>query len=76
MKIQICGPGCTKCHETERLVQETVAENNITAEIEKITDFNAIAQLGVFTTPAVIVDGTIKCIGKVPSKTEILSWIR
>jgi small redox-active disulfide protein 2 len=75
MKIQVCGPGCAKCHEAERLVQETIAENNIMAEVEKVTDFNAIAQLGVFTTPAVIVDGMVKCVGKVPTKAELLSWI-
>lgn len=76
MEIKVCGPGCAKCNETERLVQEAVAEADITADIEKITDFNAIAGFGVFSTPAVVIDGQVKCVGKVPTKKEILSWIK
>lgn len=75
MEIKVCGPGCPKCHETERLVREAAAEAGVEAAIEKITDFNAIAGLGVFSTPAVVIDGKVKCVGKVPTKKEILSWI-
>ena len=76
MDIKVCGPGCAKCHEAERLVSEAVEEAQIDATIEKVTDFNAIAGYGVFSTPAVIIDGQIKCVGKVPSKKDILEWIR
>jgi small redox-active disulfide protein 2 len=76
MDIKVCGPGCTKCHETERLVKEAVAEAGIEADIEKVTDFNAIAGYGVFSTPAVIINGQVKCVGKVPSKKNILDWIK
>lgn len=75
MKILVCGPGCAKCDETEQLVKNVVTEMNIDADIEKVTDFNAIAQLGIFTTPAVVVDGTVKCIGKVPKKNEVMKWV-
>jgi len=34
-----------------------------------------IAKAGVFMTPAVVVDGEVKCVGKVPKKEEILKWI-
>ncbi|MBW1682709.1 MAG: thioredoxin family protein, partial [Deltaproteobacteria bacterium] len=30
---------------------------------------------GVFGTPAVVVDGQIKCVGKVPTKEEVKEWI-
>jgi len=76
MEIKVCGPGCAKCHEAERLVNEAVTEAGVEATIEKVTDFNAIAGYGVFSTPAVIIDGQIKCVGKVPSKKDILGWIR
>jgi len=75
MEIKVCGPGCAKCHEVERLVNEAVAESGVQATIEKITDFNAVAGLGVFTTPAVVIDGQVKCVGKVPTKNEILGWL-
>ncbi|MBU0483075.1 MAG: TM0996/MTH895 family glutaredoxin-like protein [Proteobacteria bacterium] len=76
MEIKICGPGCAKCHEVERVIQEVVAENGVEATIEKVSDFNEIAKLGVFSTPAVVVDGAIKCVGKVPRKSEILTWLK
>lgn len=75
MEIKVCGPGCAKCHEAERAVQEAVAEAGITATVEKITDFNEIAKLGVFSTPAVIIDGQAKCVGKAPTKKEVLKWL-
>jgi len=75
MEIKVCGPGCTKCHETERIVREALAEAGIEAQVDKITDFNEIAKLGVFSTPAVIIDGQAKCLGKVPTKKEVLAWL-
>jgi len=75
MDIKVCGPGCAKCHEVERLVREAVAEAGVEATIEKVTDFNAIAGYGIFSTPAVVIDGQIKCVGKMPAKREILSWL-
>lgn len=76
MEIKVCGPGCPKCHETERVVQEAVVEAGVQALVEKITDFNEIAKLGVFSTPSVVIDGQIKCIGKVPTRKEILEWLK
>lgn len=70
MEIKVCGPGCAKCHEAERVVKEAVAEAAVDATIAKITDFNEIAKLGVFSTPAVIIDGQVKCVGKAPSKKK------
>ncbi|MEW6220244.1 MAG: thioredoxin family protein [Thermodesulfobacteriota bacterium] len=75
MEITICGPGCPKCREVERLVNETLAEAGKQATVAKISDFNEIAQLGVFSTPAVVIDGQVKCAGRVPTKKDVLAWI-
>lgn len=75
MEIKVLGPGCAKCHETEKIVREFVAETGVDATVVKISDFQQIAMMGVFSTPAVAVDGEVKCVGKVPSKAEITSWI-
>ena len=75
MEIKVCGPGCPKCHETERVVNEALAEAGISAAVQKISDFSEIAKLGVFATPAVVIDGKIRCTGKVPSKKDVLSWL-
>lgn len=75
MDIKVLGPGCPKCGETEKLVREAVAEAGVAAQVTKVTDFKEMAMLGVFATPAVMVDGALKCSGKVPAKKEILAWL-
>jgi small redox-active disulfide protein 2 len=76
MEIKVLGPGCSKCNKAEKLVQEVIKENGVDATVEKVTDMMQIASYGVFGTPSVIVDGEIKCTGKVPKKTDVLSWLQ
>ena len=76
MEIKVLGPGCPKCKQAEKVVREAVAEAGVAAEVEKVTDFMQIAGYGVMGTPAVVVDGEVKSVGKVPKKEEILAWIR
>jgi len=76
MEIKVLGPGCAKCRETEKIMLAAVKEAGAEATIEKISDFQQIAKHGVFTTPAVVIDGQIKCVGKVPSKVEAMAWLR
>ena len=75
MEIKVLGPGCTRCQQTAEHVKEAVAESGIEANIEKVTDAMEIAGYGVFGTPAVLVDGDVKCVGKIPSKEEIWEWL-
>ena len=75
MKIKILGPGCVNCRKVEKLVREAVAEAGVTAAVEHVTDFREIAGYGVFSTPAVVVDGKVKSVGKIPKKEEILAWL-
>ncbi|MEN8210255.1 MAG: thioredoxin family protein [Thermodesulfobacteriota bacterium] len=75
MEIKVLGPGCAKCSKTEKLVKEVIKETGVDASVEKITDMMQIASYGVFGTPSVIVDGDVKCTGKVPKKTDIKAWI-
>ena len=75
MNIKILGIGCAKCQQVEKLAREAVAEAGIVAVVEHVTDFREIARYGVFSTPAVVVDGNVKCVGKIPKKEEILAWL-
>jgi small redox-active disulfide protein 2 len=75
MEIKILGSGCINCHKVEKLVREAVAETGVKADIEKVSDIMQIAKYGVFGTPAVVVDGEVKSVGKIPKKEEILAWL-
>ncbi len=76
MEIKVLGPGCAKCGETEKIMRAAVAETGVAATIEKISDFQQIAKFGVFSTPAVVIDGQVKCVGKTPTKAEALAWLK
>ena len=76
MEIKILGPGCPKCKQAEEIVKKVIAEEGIAANIEKVTDVMKIAGYGVFGTPAVIVDGEVKSVGKIPKKEDIKAWIK
>ena len=76
MEIKILGPGCSRCNATEKVVIDALAETGIDANVEKVTDLMKIAGYGVFGTPAVVIDGEVKCVGKIPKKEEVKAWIK
>jgi len=71
MKIQVAGPGCPRCQMTEKNVFNACAELTLAADISHVTDRKQIQDLGVWTTPAVIVDGKIVVSGRIPSVPEL-----
>ncbi len=70
--IKILGTGCAKCKQTEAIVKEVVAKNNIEAEVIKVEDIQKIMEYNILSTPAVVVDEVVKIKGKVPSEKEVL----
>lgn len=76
MDIKVLGPGCPRCQQTEKTVKEALAETGISATVEKVKDALKIASYGVFGTPAVVIDGEVKSVGKIPSKEEVKGWIQ
>ncbi len=70
-KIQILGTGCAKCTKLMENAEKAAKNLGIEYEIEKVTDINAIMSFGVMSTPALVLDGTVKVVGKVPSPEDI-----
>jgi len=73
MKIEVLGMGCPKCHKTTDNIKKALSESGREAEIIEIKDLATIADYGVMLTPAVVVDGDVKTVGKVPSVEMIKS---
>ena len=76
MLIKILGSGCAKCNRLEQLTREAVAELGIEAEFEHVRDMDAIMAYPIMTTPALVVDEDVKVYGRIPSKDELLGWLR
>ena len=75
MKIQILGGGCAKCHALAHNAEAAARDLGLNFEMEKITDMNRYIDFGVAMTPALVVDGEVKVVGKVPSVDEIKKMI-
>ena len=76
MKIQVLGSGCQKCKLLEQHAREAVAELGLAAEVEKVTDIDAIMEMGVMMTPALAVDGEVKSVGKVLTKDQVMTYLK
>ena len=76
MHIVVYGPGCARCHETERVVRKVLAELQCDADLQKVSDYQAMVAAGVLATPAVSVDGIIKVSGRTPKAEEVKTWLR
>ena len=71
MHVKILGPGCKNCQNLETRTREALAELGLDADVEKVTDYAAIAGFGVMTTPGLVVDDRVVVSGRVPTADEI-----
>lgn len=76
MKIEILGTGCPKCKKLEENAKKAVEEAGVKAEVIKVEDMDKILSYGVMMTPALVLDGEVKCSGKIAEVEEIQNWIQ
>jgi len=75
MKIKVYGPGCARCKQTEEIVWRALSETGTQAEVEKVSDIQAMAAAGILATPAVAVNDVIKTSGRIPKLDEVKAWV-
>ncbi len=75
MEIKVCGPGCASCEKTEKIVKAAVSAKRVEATIIKVTDFQEIAQLGIFSTPVIVINGQVKSVSNIPKQTDVEGWM-
>ena len=76
MLIKILGSGCAKCLRLEQLTREAAAELGIDAQFEHVREMDKIMAYPIMTTPALVIDETVKVSGRMPSKDEISGWLK
>ena len=76
MKIKVLGPGCQNCEKLEQETVNALAELDVAADIEKITDMNKIMEHDIMMTPGLVINGKVKVYGRVPKKEEVKKWIQ
>jgi len=73
--LQILGTGCPKCHKLAESAETAAQELGVEYELVKITDIKEIMSFGVMMTPALVVNGDVKVVGKVPDVAELKKLI-
>ena len=76
MEIKVLGPGCPKCGMVEKRVKDALADLNVTADVEKITDIKKMMSFGILATPGLVINGKVKSTGRIPRIEEIKAWIQ
>ncbi|MFH0981990.1 MAG: thioredoxin family protein [Planctomycetota bacterium] len=71
MKIEILGTGCAKCNRLEATAKKAADRLGIQYELVHVKDLSKMAAYGVMMTPALVIDGKVKVVGKVPSEAEL-----
>ena len=75
VEIKVLGPGCANCKRLEQITRKVVDTLSADANIEKVTDYKEIVELGVMATPGLIVNNEVVSSGRIPSETEVINWI-
>ena len=74
-RILILGTGCPKCNKLYETAMEAASQLEMECDIRKITDIQEIVKHGVAMTPALVVDGEVKVVGKAPGVEEVKKLI-
>jgi small redox-active disulfide protein 2 len=76
LQIRVLGPGCPSCDKLEKDLMEVMAELNLPADLDHVRDVKEIACYGVMGNPALVINGKVVAVGRVPSKTQLKEWLR
>ncbi len=75
MLIQILGTGCAKCTKLAELVDQAAKQVGGDYVLEKVTDIGQIIAMGVMVTPAMMIDGKLRCSGSVPTLPQLVALL-
>ena len=74
--IKVLGAGCKSCHEQHENVKKAVADMNLGAEVEYITDMEKVMSYGVMSMPAIVVNGQVVSMGKVLKAAQVAELLK
>jgi small redox-active disulfide protein 2 len=76
LQIKVLGPGCPSCEKLEQDMMAVMAELNLPADLEHVRDVKEIACYGAMGSPALVINGKVVAVGRVPSKSQLKEWLR
>lgn len=74
--LQILGMGCPRCKVLAERTEQAARELGLDCQVEKVTDIERISRFGIMSVPALVVDGELKMVGRVPSVEALKELLR
>jgi small redox-active disulfide protein 2 len=75
VSVKVLGSGCANCKRLEERVRKVVADYNLEAEVEKITDYGQMMRWNLMQTPGLVVNDVLVSAGRIPDEAEIVRWL-
>ena len=75
LEVRVLGPGCPNCDKLEQMVYTVMTSEGIAGDVEHIKDLNKIAAYGMVATPALVINGEVKSIGRLPRESQLRQWL-
>lgn len=75
-KLLILGSGCSKCMELQDNILTAISQMKLDISVGHVTDFTEIANYGVISTPALVLNGKVISYGKVLSVEKAKKILR
>jgi small redox-active disulfide protein 2 len=76
MNIKILGVGCSRCKKLEKQINDILTRENISADIEKVTDVREMMKYGIMATPGLVINEKLKSSGITLKDEQILNFIK
>ncbi len=73
--IKVLGSGCKSCEATAEMVRAAATKLGVEIDLEKITDYAAIAGYGIASTPGLVIDGKVVHAGGLPKSEDVAKWL-
>ena len=75
LTVKVYGSGCKGCQTLHQNVIDALAEMNVAAEVQYITDMQKVIETGVMSLPALAGNDEIVSYGKVLSVADVKKFL-
>ena len=76
IQIKVLGQGCPSCDKLEQDLMAVMAELGLPADLDHVRDIKEIACYGVMGSPALVINGKVVAVGRMPPKNQLKEWLK
>ena len=76
LEVRVLGLGCPNCDKLEQMVYTVMTAEGIAGDVEHVKDLNKIAAYGMVATPALVINGAVKSVGRLPRASQLRDWLQ